>query len=61
MQQQHVVVVLHSRFNRILKFKKPLHDERFFIDQIIIFHGQILKKIARVQVHSDKESNATHP
>ncbi len=61
MQQQHVVVVLHSRFNRILKFKKPLYFERFFIDQIIIFYRQILKNIARVQVHSDMESNVMHP
>ncbi len=61
MQQQHVVVVLRSRFKKFLKLKKPLYFERFFIGQIIIFYGQILKSIERVQVHSDMESNAMHP
>lgn len=47
---------------RILKFKKNLSILRgFFIGQIIIFYGQILKNIAPVQVHSDMESNAMHP
>lgn len=61
MQQQHVVVVLLSRFKKILKLKKPLYFERFFIGQIIIFYGQILKNIVPVQEHSDMESNEMHP
>lgn len=61
MQQQHVVVALHSRFKRILKFKKPLYFERFFIAYILTLHAQILKNIVRVLVHFDMESNAMHP
>lgn len=46
---------------RILKFKNLSILRGFFIGQIIIFYGQILKNIAPVQVHSDMESNVMHP